>query len=177
VATSSLLYTAPYESIQQPIYKILEARGVDIRGISYEPRLNVYMARAAQADGDPRLSWEEASRAVEDMLAGRPLQPLPGKGERMSYVVENELDLGGWNGERRGYWEPAISQLAAITGAKVALEMLPGTLKKASGLSKLLGTSDRATYRIIATGTRTQVEAFFDGYHAQRVDWLDQNSA
>ncbi|MEZ0311965.1 MAG: hypothetical protein ACAI38_09325 [Myxococcota bacterium] len=177
MATSSLLYTAPYKQIQEPVYKMLKERGVDTRGISYDARLNVYMARTAQADGNPRLSWEEAARAVEDMVAGRPAQPLPGSGQRMSYLVEDQLDLGGWHGEQRGRWESEIRDIAAKSGAEAKLEVVPGTLKPVSRLSKLFGVTDRATYRITAAGTRAQVEAFFDAYHARRVYWLDQFSA
>ncbi|MEM6731311.1 MAG: hypothetical protein AAF658_07125 [Myxococcota bacterium] len=115
-----------------------------------DSRISRYIARSAQADGNPIPSKAEVDDALGRLIRGEAPAPLPPKGGRL--VVEHDFPVGlagGYFGSFLGNFD----QMAQQEGVRLVLEQ--------THRSRLFNKH----YRVSVEGKPERIDRFFDRYH------------
>lgn len=163
-ATSTL--TNMSSEMRAKAFAYLEEKGFERPSYA---RVNLYITREAQRDGDPAVTWEEAAAAIDAYAARAPLTRLPGPEKNFVFELEDGTNVWG----KSDYvspkaWQAFISGQASLYDVEAKFELVPGSVKKPSFWDKLAGSPVQAKYKVTLRGDKAHVERVVDAYHERK---------
>ena len=115
--TAKSTFSGMDRALRQKAYDYLRELGVHVPSNN---TLNRYVSREAQRDGDPAVTWEEATAAIDAYASGAPFTRLPGSNTDLSFQLEDGTNVwGGTDYKSVESWKRLIQNEANYYGVAV----------------------------------------------------------